>query len=195
MNIDSAKSFALDYLMNFVGPGFQFHNLSRTLDVFQSVSILAINENTNQKDLTLLQTAALYHNLGIHKSYFTPETESVKIIQETLPGFDFKPSEIKFISKLISETNSAYPPNSKLGELLCDAVTDYLGRDDYMEISGYLRKEMEDCGIKRSFDQEWFLNQLDYLEKHRYYTPSAINTRQEGKLNNIDRISEILINL
>lgn len=195
MNIDAAKSFALDYLMNFVGPEFQYHNLARTLDVFQTVSILAINEKINPDQLALLQTAALYHNLGIYKNYFAPETESVKIIKETLPGFNFKPSEVKSICKLISETNSAYPPTSKLAELLCDAITDYMGRDDYMEISGNLRKELEDCGIKRSYDQEWYLNQLDYLEKHRYYTPTAINTRQDGKLNNIDKVSEVLINL
>ena len=195
MNIDAAKSFALDYLMNFVGPEYQFNNLARTLDVFQTVSILAINEEITSKEMDLLQTAALFHNLGIHKNYFIPEAESIKIIKETLPGFDFKANDVKYICKLIAETNTAYPPTSKSGKLLCDAITDYLGRDDYFDLLEGLRKELEECGIKRSFDQEWYLNQLDYLEKHRYYSSTAINYRQDGKLNNIDKISEILINM
>ena len=195
MNIDAAKSYALDYLMNFVGPEYQFNNLARTLDVFQTVSILALNEEVSSKELDLLQTAALYHNLGIHKNYYAPEAESIKIIKETLPGFDFKTNEVKFICKLIAETNSTYPPSSKSGKLLCDAMTDYLGRDDYFELLEGLRKELEECGVKRSFDQEWYLNQLDFLEKHHYYSSTAIKTRQDGKLNNIDKISEILINM
>ena len=70
MNIDAAKSFALDFLINFVGPEFPYHNLSHTMDVFQSASILALNENINQKDMVLLQTAAMYYDLGIHTNYY-----------------------------------------------------------------------------------------------------------------------------
>jgi predicted metal-dependent HD superfamily phosphohydrolase len=195
MNIDAAKSFALDYLINFVGPEFHYHNLAHTLDVFQSVSILAIAEKVNEKDLVLLQTAALYHDLGIHKNYYSHEQESIKIIQNELANFDFTNSEIKTICKLIDDTNFPNPPKSRMGELLCDADLDYLGRDDYFEISARLRTEWEECGIKRSFDQDWYLGQLDFLEQHHYYSATAKKTRDEGKKINIEKVSEILIGL
>jgi predicted metal-dependent HD superfamily phosphohydrolase len=195
MNIDAAKSFALDYLLNFVGPEFHYHNMAHTMDVFQSVSLLAIAEKINQKDMVLLQTAALYHDLGIHTNYYNHEEESIKIIQANLPNFDFTSSEIKIIGKLISDTNLPSNPKSKMGELLCDADLDYLGRDDYFEISDRLRKEWEEYGFKRSFDKDWYLLQLDFLEKHHYYSATAIRTRNEGKQINIDKVSEILISL
>jgi uncharacterized protein len=195
MNIDAAKSFALDYLINFVGPEFHYHNLAHTLDVFQAVSMLAIAENINQKDMVLLQTAALYHDLGIHTKYYDQEEESIRIIQEHLPDFEFTSSEIKIICNLVADTNLPSKPRSKMSELLCDADLDYLGREDFFEISANLRKEWEEWGFKRSFDKEWYLFQLDFMENHHYYSATAIRTRNEGKQNNIEKLSEILISL
>jgi predicted metal-dependent HD superfamily phosphohydrolase len=195
MNIDAAKSFALEYLINFVGPEFHYHNLSHTMDVFQSVSMLAIAERINQKNMILLQTAALYHDLGIHTNYYKHEEESIKIIKSNLPDFEFTSSEIKIISKLVADTNIPSNPHSKMGELLCDADLDYLGREDFLEISARLRKEWEELGGKAFSDKEWYLFQLDFLENHRYYSATAKKTRNEGKLLNIEKVSEILISL
>ncbi|MEI6851623.1 MAG: HD domain-containing protein [Bacteroidota bacterium] len=195
MNIDAAKSFALDYLLNFVGPEFHYHNLNHTMDVFQSVSMLAIAEKINQKDMVLLQTAALYHDLGIHTNYYNHEEESIKIIQANLPDFEFTSSEIKTICKLVADTNVPSNPKTKMGELLCDADLDYLGRGDYFEISARLRREWEEWGFKRSFDKDWYLFQLDFLENHHYYSETAKKTRNEGKMLNIEKVSEILISL
>lgn len=195
MDLNAAKSYALDYLMKFVGQDFQYHNLSHTLDVFQSVSMLALSEKINEHDLILLQTAALYHDMGIHINYFGHEKESIQIIERVLPGFDFKPSEITAISKLIADTCITCIPQNNLGKLLCDADLDYLGREDYLEISKLLRKEWEICGIKTFTDKEWYFHQLDYLSKHRYYSDTAKKTRNKGRLNNIDVISKILKNL
>jgi predicted metal-dependent HD superfamily phosphohydrolase len=195
MNIDAAKSYALDYLINYVGPEFHYHNLAHTMDVFQSASMLAIAEKINPKDMVLLQTAALYHDLGIHTNYYKHEDESIKIIHENLPNFEFTSSEIKIICKLVADTNISGIPKTKMGELLCDADLDYLGREDYLEISSRLRKEWEEWGYKRSFDKEWYLFQLDFLENHRYYSDTAKKTRNEGKLLNMEKVSEILISL
>jgi predicted metal-dependent HD superfamily phosphohydrolase len=195
MNIDAAKSFAIEYLINYVGPEFHYHNLSHTMDVFQSVSMLAIAEKINQKDMVLLQTAALYHDLGIHTNYYKHEEESIKIIKANLPDFEFTQPEIRVICKLVADTNIPSNPKTKMGELLCDADLDYLGRDDYFEISARLRKEREEWVGKYSTDKEWYLFQLDFLDNHRYYSLTAKKTRNDGKLLNIEKVSEILISL
>jgi predicted metal-dependent HD superfamily phosphohydrolase len=195
MNIDAARSFALEYLTNSVGPEFHYHNLSHTMDVFQSVSMLAIAEKIDQKNMVLLQTAALFHDLGIHTNYYNHEEESIKIIKSNLPDFEFTPSEIKIICKLVADTNIPSNPKTKMGELLCDADLDYLGREDYMEISARLRKEREEWGGIYSTDKEWYLFQLDFLDNHRYFSFTAKKTRNEGKMLNIEKVSEILISL
>lgn len=194
MNLDAAKSFALDYLIKNIGPEFHYHNMSHTMDVFQSVGILAINENVKPNDLLLLQTAALYHDLGIHKDYFHHEDIAVKLVEEVLPAFDFDREQIKAISKLILDTRYKCVPNSKLGELIGDADLDYLGREDFLEISGRLRKEWEVYEIKHVTDKEWYLYQIDFLNKHEYYTASAKTSRDNGKQKNIDKLGELLIN-
>jgi predicted metal-dependent HD superfamily phosphohydrolase len=195
MNIDAARSFALEYLNNFVGPEFHYHNLSHTMDVFQSVSILAIAEKIDQKNLVLLQTAALYHDLGIHADYNNHEEESIKIIKSNLPDFEFSASDIKIICKLVEDTNIPRKPKTKMGELLCDADLDYLGREDFMEISNRLRSEREALGYQKLSDKEWYIFQLDFLENHRYYSVTAQKNRIEGKSSNIEKVSQILIKL
>jgi predicted metal-dependent HD superfamily phosphohydrolase len=195
MNLDAAKSYALDFLINHIGPEFHYHNLNHTLDVFQAVSILAINEKVSEKNLILLQTAALYHDLGIYINYDSHEEESIKIIENILPGLNFSHSDISIISKLISGTNIYAVPYSKMGELLCDADLDYLGRNDYLTISNGLRKEWKTMGIKRVSDKEWYQFQIKFLENHHYFSSTANLTRNKGKINNLKKVAGLLESL
>jgi exopolyphosphatase/pppGpp-phosphohydrolase len=195
MNLDAARSYALDYLKNSTDPAYHYHNMSHTLDVFHSVSILAISEKISRKNQNLLQTAALFHDLGIYKKYDRHEEESIQIMQNALPGFDYRRSEIKTICKLISDTNILGSPKTEMGKLLRDADLDYLGREDYFKISEQLRKEWEELGIKKANDKEWYEFQIKFLEDHSYYSKTARITRNEGKINNLKKVSKLLVNL
>lgn len=192
MNLDSARSFALDFLINYVDRAYTYHNLPHTLDVFQTVSMLALYENVNKKEMVLLQTAALYHDLGIHINYYNSVEESLKIVKNSLPDFDFRRSEIKAICKIIEEATGEKTNKTKSGQLLCDADYDYLGREDFLNVSGLLRKEWEYIGFKRAYDKDWYLYQKEFLVKHFYHTASSKKLRDEGKKNNIKKLEEII---
>ncbi|MCK9612757.1 MAG: hypothetical protein PHR81_00260 [Bacteroidales bacterium] len=51
---------------------------------------------------------------------------------------------------------------NKLEKLLCDADLDYLGREDYMEISNRLRREWDVFGIKNIMKQNGSAIKLNF---------------------------------
>ena len=61
--------------------------------------------------------------------------------------------------------------------IICDVDLDYLGRNDFYEISDLLYKEL----LERStfFDRtQWNNIQIEFLEKHTYHTEFARRKRQ-----------------
>jgi len=195
MDIDAARSYCVRFFEDNNFSTLYYHNLSHTLDVTKRVTFLANSEKAKGNEIILLQTAALFHDLGIIANYYNHEKESVNIIRKTLPDFGYKKTEIETICKLVLDTEISKRPRSKSGKLLRDADLDYLGRNDYFEISELLRKEWEVLEVKKFPDKEWYRFQKAYLNNHRFNSVTSCLTRNEGILNNINKLSEILKNL
>lgn len=195
MNIDAARSYSFSFFENNNFSTLYYHNLSHTLDVTKRVTFLANSEKIKGNEIILLQTAALFHDLGIVSNYYNHEKESVQIIRKVLPDFGYKKTEIETICKLVLDTEISKRPRNKLGKLLRDADLDYLGRNDYFEISELLRKEWEVLKVNKYQDKEWYRFQEAYLKNHRFNSVTSCLSRNEGILNNIKKLSEILKNL
>ena len=88
---------------------------------------------------------------------------------------------------MIMATRIPQTPSNLMQEILCDADLDYLGRDDYFIISQRLLDE-----LKNSRDlspTEWKKIQLDFFNKHQYFTDSAKSMRSKGKQINAEKIT------
>jgi uncharacterized protein len=192
MDFEAAKLYALNYIETKVEKYFYYHNIHHTIDVYQSVTELAKSENVNGKDLILLQTAALYHDLGIRVIYDLHEEVSVSIVRSVLPDFGFSEEDIEKVCHLVLATKLNSSPQDKLSQLLCDADLDYLGRPDYFRISIRLRQEWDTLKIKTFTDKEWNLFQIDFLENHKYYLQNSRLARDDGKSSNIIKIKALL---
>jgi hypothetical protein len=95
--------------------------------------------------------------------------------------------EIDAICEMIMATRIPQTPTNLMQEILCDADLDYLGRDDYFMISDRLLME-----IKRTNDlnsNDWQKLQLDFFNKHQYFTSSANSNRLQGKQINAQKIA------
>ena len=105
----------------------------------------------------------------------------------------FAPHELQNLSSgLIA--GAPQDPQNFLEEILTDADLDILGYDDFMFRNSELRCELAFFG-KEYIDQEWYSNQLKFLESHTYFTASARSLRDAGNLKNIrelrNRLEEI----
>jgi hypothetical protein len=59
-------------------------------------------------------------------------------------------------------------------------------------ISHRLKYEWEALGIAKISLYKWYEIQKDFLSNHRYFTVSAVKSRQEGKLENLREVELIL---
>jgi uncharacterized protein len=192
MNLDAATSYAIKRLEPIEKTIYFYHNVYHALDVFKSVAAYGFSENVNGTELVLLKTAAIFHDIGIINSYDDHEEESVHIAYDILPCFDYNIGQIEVISQLIMATKMPTSPDNNLKKLICDADLDYIGRDDYFEISDRLRREWEAVGLKKYSGNEWLEFQLDFLLTHDFHSQAARALRGEGKSINIIKIQKLL---
>ena len=79
MNYESVKKYILTRLDRELDPNLTYHSVSHTIDVLESAIRLAELENISNDDKILLQTACLFHDTGMLKTYRGHEEASVEI--------------------------------------------------------------------------------------------------------------------
>lgn len=187
MRITDAGNFIINKLNDEL-PGYLiYHNSKHAIDVYDAAKRLAEGEGVVGDDLTLLLTAAYYHDAGFLVKAKGHEEESCRIVQEVLPGFDYDAEQISRICGIIMATRLPQSPKNHLEEILADADLDNLGRDDFFDVSHDLFRES--LFFDKVVDEkDWDQQQIDFIEKHQYFTKTAINLRQAKKDANLVRI-------
>jgi predicted metal-dependent HD superfamily phosphohydrolase len=188
MNFEGAKKFLLDKLARELDPRLTYHSLSHTLDVLESATRLAKMEGLGDHETKILQTAAVFHDCGMLKTYRGHEIASVEIAESVLPSYSYSQEEIDEITKMILATQIPQSAKNKIDQILCDADLDYLGRNDFFMVAHQLKYEWEAMGIFPTSLVQWYEIQIDFLSQHDYFTDSARAMRQEKKLKNLEEI-------
>lgn len=195
MDFVRAKDFIIDQLSSGLPPQYYYHSVGHTLDVMKAVDHLVKEENiTDSEEAEILRTAAAYHDAGFLRQYSQNEAEASKMAAELLPRFGFSDEQVRTIQRCIMVTVIDGVPADKLERIIKDADFDYLGRDDYWDISLMLRKEWESIGITKT-DEEWFASQIDFLTSHEYYTDTAKRERAPMKMAHVEVLKKLLSRL
>jgi adenylate cyclase len=187
MDFDHARRYIIKKLQNNLPKHYFYHSHRHTLNVEKSAIRIAKLEGVTKKDILLLRTACLLHDIGYIFEYQLNENISIDFAKEKLPKFGYSSNQIDKICKMINATKFDVEPISLLEKIICDADHDYLGRPDYQIIANDLRKELEAIG-KQMSDLEWVDFQLNFLKKHTFYTNTAKNIRGNGKRNRIQEL-------
>jgi uncharacterized protein len=180
MQFKQAGEFIIGKLRTELPACLSYHNADHTLDVYQAAKHLGEQEGLTGREMTLLLTAAWYHDSGFLQATANHENISCQIAAEALPAFGYTADDIKTISEIIMATRLPQSPKSHLGEILADADLDYLGRDDFFSISDKLFDELT-CTSKIHSKAEWNRVQVEFLQQHQYFTKSARHERQAKK--------------
>jgi len=192
MEILEIEKYIRKRLVNELNPCYNYHDLNHTLDVANSAEIIAKHEGISERNITILKTAALLHDVGIISQFKEHEKHSVAIAKEILPQYGYNKEDIDIIAALIHATVMPQQPKNLMEEIICDADLDYLGRDDYFEISSRLRKEWF-CLYKMDFfDIQWYISQKEFLSNHNYHTSFSQKIRNEKKIENIIKIQSFI---
>ncbi len=192
-DIEQAKCYALERLEQELPLHLLYHSLAHTQDdVLPAVERLATLTGVESKALLLLRTAAYYHDLGFVEQRTQHEAISVRIAAEVLPRFGYTPVQIAAIGRMISATKLPQSPHTLLEKLLADADLDSLGRTDFLVQNQALRAELAAEGHVMT-DVEWYGSQLEFVQRHRYWTAAARRLRDKQKQHNIVLLTDLLI--
>lgn len=191
-DFERARSYALELLQRELPPPLYYHSVNHTLDdVLPAAEALAAMEGVNGEDLLLLRTAVLYHDIGFVEQAVNHEAIGARIAAEILPRFGYQPAHIRVIRGLIMATALPHSPDTLLEKIIADADLDVLGREDFLSQNQALRAELSASG-RRPSDEAWYRGQLEFLQKHRYFTAAARTLRGRGKQKNIETLKRLL---
>lgn len=182
-----SESRILKLLSEKLPEGLYYHGIHHTIDVTNSAEEIAREEGVDGEDLFLLKTAALFHDAGFVQEYVKNEKIGVTYAREVLPKYGYTERQIDIIDGIIMATEIPQNPKTHLEMIMCDADLDYLGREDFYEISESLKKELIAFGKIKS-DRQWDEMQIPFLEKHQYFTETNKRRRQPNKLKRIEEI-------
>jgi predicted metal-dependent HD superfamily phosphohydrolase len=127
------------------------------------------HENCTVKDLELLQTAALWHDIGYINIYKGHEEESCRLAAQFLPGYAYSNDDIDSICSLIMATKIPQSPKNKLEEIIADADLEYLGTGNAAVLANRLFHELKALNPLLT-EEEWKHTEIRFLETHPYFT-------------------------
>lgn len=191
MNFTAAKSHIIRLLAQGLPEGLYYHGLHHTLDVVAAADRLATAEQISVHERELLLTAALLHDAGFMNQYEQHEAAGCEIARKVLPQFAYTQEQVTHICDMIMATQIPQSPQDHLGQILCDADLDYLGRNDFFQIGETLYQEFKERGIIQN-EESWNRLQVNFLSKHAYFTPTAIATRRAAKINHLQAVEAIV---
>lgn len=190
MNLPEVEDFILQKLHSELSENLYYHGPHHTLDVADSAIRLARAEGIcDEETLTLLRTAALFHDAGFITTYKGHEEEGCRMARVYLPGFGYNAEQISRICGMIEATKLPQNPSTLLEEIICDADLDYLGREDFEPIADTLYRELKTRGLVAD-KPTWDAKQIQFLENHKYRTATALATRQPLKQLHLQRLKK-----
>lgn len=190
-DLTTAREYTHALLGEHLSEGHYYHNWDHAHQMTRDALFYAVQEHICEAEARLLETAGLFHDTGFTRAYEGHEEASAQIAREALPAMGYTAEEVETVANLILATRLPQNPTSHLQEVFCDADLDHLGRDDFFEKGQLLRKELEViCGTTYT-DAQWIEQQIELLESHTYFTPSARMYRDAGKAQNLQKIKSL----
>jgi uncharacterized protein len=190
-----ARQYALARLERELPADLTYHSLRHTRDeVLPAAQRLATMIGVPETELRLLETAAVFHDVGYTRQRQEHERMGAEIAAQILPSFGFDAAEVAAVQGMIMATQLPQSPRTLLEEILADADLDVLGREDLLPRNQDLRDELAGSGTRLD-DRRWYSSQLQMLQNHHYWTAAARSLRGEGKQKNIVAVQNLLAQL
>jgi len=170
-----------------------YHSVQHTRNVIAAAEDLAAQEKVTDDELTILKTAALFHDAGFVEHHSDHEERSCNLARKYLPDYGYSPAQVDQVCRMIMATRVPQSPEDKLSELLCDADLYYLGTHDYPVNAEKLYHELKKIGAVKT-ETEWLLKQHEFLSAHRFFTRTAVEKLDSKKREFLETLQQKLDN-
>lgn len=190
MDYARVEKFILEMLKKKLSDKLSYHNVRHTIETVKSAAEFGRSEGLPEEEITILKTAALFHDSGYLRTPLDNERIGTEIAMDILPEYGYAPDQVEKVCRLILATRMPQKPENLGEQIICDADLQYLGTDDYDNLSTLLRKEMSFYNILFT-DRDWLDFQISFLKSHRYFTQSCRQSRDAGKAGHLEKLIEL----
>ena len=173
MKYKEVYDFLMSRLENETPGYYTYHNADHTKAVIDAAEYLGKKEGLTDNEITLVKTAALFHDAGFLQQAERHEEISCIWARDYLHHYGYNADKIEEICRMIMATRLPQSPKDHLAEILCDADLYYIGKEDYAEMEEKLFKEYQHSGHVNT-KEDWQLMQAGFLAAHRFFTKTAI---------------------
>ncbi|MFD1096366.1 Pycsar system effector family protein [Salegentibacter chungangensis] len=188
---EKADNFVLDLFNEKLPNTYIYHNYKHTQRVVKSTKELIDKSEINVKEEEALILAAWLHDTGYTKTFNGHEEESVKIAKDFLEENNATPELIEKVSNYIMATKFSNEPKTLPEKIIRDADSSHFAKEYFDETSELLRQELELLNIKNFSTTEWIQENIRvFTEKHKFYTPYAIENWEPEKDKNLLELIE-----
>jgi uncharacterized protein len=169
-------------------PQLKYHHWEHTEYVIKMSEFIAKKEDCTPYEILLIKTAALFHDSGfVNDVSIGHELASIQFAQKRLPKYGFTIAEIEQIVEMIAATEITKLPKNKLESILVDADLEYLGTENFHYIGNGLYQELKFYNPSLTIE-EWDTIQIDFLQKHKYFTSFCLQNRAAVKEKNLQEL-------
>lgn len=190
MDYKSVEKFILEMLKQKLSDKLYYHNVRHTEETISAAEEFSIAEGLPEEEITILKTAALFHDLGYLFLTKDNEPSAAEFARKTLPEYGYTPAQIDKICSLIMATTLPQRPQNLEEQIICDADLQYLGTEDSLEKAELLRKEMSTYNMSFT-DRGWLDYQINFLKNHHYFTNSCRKSRDCAKARYLKELIEL----
>ena len=174
------KEQVLELLRTKLPESLYYHGADHTLKAMDVAEEYIAHHKLGVHEAQILRLAVLLRDVGYTKSSLNSEEEGAGIAKEMMSNLGYSFLQTKVVGDLIRATRMPHRPTNQLERIMCDVSLDYLGRENYKEVSELLFKELYENSIIDS-REDWIKMQVDFLENHKFHTLYARNERQPVK--------------
>lgn len=164
-----------------------YHNVEHTQYVIAKARVLAEKENLNEAQIWLIETAALYHDIGYIHGAKGHEKRSCERAKIDLPDYGFTDTQIEKICGMIMATMIPQSPKNIYEEVLADADLFYLASPQFKHFGEKLFLEFKeaDPGLTEA---RWHEIQVQFITKHHYFTDYGKKMLEPLKKKNLQKL-------
>jgi len=194
-----AENWVKDYFSSKDDGNYPYHNWEHTHHVMEASGFLSDDTKLSLDHKEIVLLAAIFHDSGCWENELkNHEVRSQAYARNFLEKNRVEEAIILQVEECILATRIPQSPKNILGKILCDADLSHFARNDFLQKSMALRKEMDYFGLPKKKELEWLKETLEVVKNHEYHTEQAKNAYNPGKLKTIasleNKIFELEVN-
>jgi predicted metal-dependent HD superfamily phosphohydrolase len=189
--LKDAQATVSDLILTKVSKTVRFHTLQHTQEVVAASELIAGTYQLPEDDRLALFLAAWFHDTGYSSGRAKDhETGSIQLATDFLNAHGISEDLKSKIIGCINATRIPQSPMTTIERIICDADLFHLGTDDFKEKNRLLREELLEFGGEEYSKKEWRKSNIEFLEKHQYFTNYGKEKLQPVKEKNIAELKE-----